>query len=70
MAQLILLGVSIGLIALGIKGFTAAGIPLTKTTSLKGTTGKIVGVLCIVFGVLFVPLYVLFIVGYGRLLGG
>ena len=39
MIQIAVLAVSIGLIVLGIKGFTASGIPLTKTTALKGTQG-------------------------------
>ncbi|MEX2174756.1 MAG: hypothetical protein WD872_10365 [Pirellulaceae bacterium] len=68
MIQIAVLAVSIGLIFLGV-GFTAGGIPLTKTTALKGTQGKIAGVVCIVAGVLFIPLFLLAFFGYGRLFG-
>ncbi len=61
MAQIALLLVSIGLIVLGIKGFTASGIPFTSTTTLKGTTGKIVGVACILGGVMLVPVFMLIV---------
>jgi hypothetical protein len=67
--QIAVLAVSIGLIILGIKGFTASGIPLTKTTALKGTQGKIVGVVCILGELLFIPLFLLAFVGYGQLFG-
>jgi hypothetical protein len=69
MIQIGILAVSIGLIILGIKGFTASSIPLTKTTALRGTQGKFVGVVCIVAGLLFIPLFLLAFVGYGRLFG-
>ena len=69
MIQIAVLAVSIGLIVLGIKGFTAGGIPLTKTTALRGTQGKIAGAICIVAGVLFIPLFLFAFFGYGRLFG-
>lgn len=56
MIQIAAIAVSIALIVLGIKGFTATGIPLSKTTTLKGTQGKIVGVICIAAGLLFIPI--------------
>jgi hypothetical protein len=59
MIQIALLAVSIALIVLGAKGFTASGIPLSKETTLKGTTGKIVGVICILAGVILVPIFML-----------
>lgn len=67
MIQIAVLVVSVGLIILGIKGFTASGIPLTKTTALKGTQGKIVGVICILAGVAFIPVFLLAFYGYGLL---
>jgi hypothetical protein len=67
MIQIAVVLVSIGLIILGVKGFTASGIPLTKGTALKGTQGKIVGVICIVTGLVFIPLFLLAFFGYGRL---
>ena len=69
MIQIAVLAVSIGLIVLGVKGFTASGIPLTKTSALKGTQGKIAGVVCIVAGVLFIPLFLFAFMGYGRMFG-
>ena len=59
MLQLALLAVSIGLIVLGIKGFTASGLAFSRTKTLTGGTAKIVGALCIVAGVSLVPLLVL-----------
>jgi hypothetical protein len=59
--------VSIGLIILGVNGFTASGIPLTKTTALKGTQGRIAGTICILAGVAFTPLFLLAFYGYGLL---
>ncbi|MBC7856210.1 MAG: hypothetical protein IAF94_22495 [Pirellulaceae bacterium] len=60
---------SIGLVVLGIKGFTASGIPLSKKTTLQGTSGKIVGAICIMAGVAFIPLFLLAFWGYGRVFG-
>jgi hypothetical protein len=40
--------------ALGAKALSEEGIPLDRTRSLKGTKGKICGVLCILFGLLLV----------------
>jgi hypothetical protein len=59
--------VSIGLVFLGVKGFTASGIPLTKMAALKGTQGKIVGSICILAGLAFTPLFLLAFYGYGLL---
>jgi hypothetical protein len=40
-----------GLIYIGMWGFTAKGIRITRTKRLAGASGKIVGTLCIVSGV-------------------
>ena len=69
MIQIGILLVSIGLVVLGIKGFTASGIPLSKRTTLKGTSGKVVGAICILAGVAFIPAFLLAFWGYGRLFG-
>ena len=69
MAQIGVLLVSIGLVVLGIKGFTASGIPFSKKTTLRGTAGKVVGTLCILAGVAFIPVFLLAFWGYGRLFG-
>ena len=59
MIQIAVVAVSVGLIVLGIKGFTSSGIPLTKNVSLNGTRGKIVGTLCILAGLAVVPVFLL-----------
>src|SRR5262245_45762661 len=61
MIQVALLIVAIALIILGIKGFSASGIPFSKTVTLSGTPGKIVGVICILAGVMLIPLFMLII---------
>ena len=51
-----MLGIILGAltIGLGAKAFTPAGLPLSKTKNLTGTTAKVVGVICILLGVLFI----------------
>jgi hypothetical protein len=50
-----MLGIILGVftILLGLKGFTPSGLPLTKTKSLTGGGAKILGVVCILLGALF-----------------
>lgn len=69
MIQIGVLLVSIGLIVLGIKGFTASGIPISKAVVLKGTSGKVAGVVCILAGLAFIPLVLLAFLLYGQLFG-
>lgn len=57
MIQIALGAVAVGLLYLGYKGFTDGGIPISKTIVLRGTSGKIAGVLCIVAGVIFIPAF-------------
>ncbi len=47
-----MLGLILGIaaIALGAKAFTPAGIPLTREKNLTGTTAKVVGTVCVLFG--------------------
>jgi len=59
MLQIALVAVSVGLIILGIKGFTASGLAFSKAVTLRGTTGKIVGSICIVAGIVLIPLFML-----------
>jgi uncharacterized membrane protein len=59
MLQILLLAVSVGLVVLGVKGFTASGIPFSKNVVLNGTSGKIVGAICIMAGLAFIPLFLL-----------
>lgn len=68
MLQIAVLAVAVGLVFLGIKGFTASGIPITKTFSLNGTRGKIVGVICVLAGLAFVPAFVVAFLVYGSLM--
>ena len=50
MLLILLLIAGIGAIVLGIKGFTPAGIPLTRTKNITGGTAKGVGVACFILG--------------------
>ena len=45
---------SLFVIGLGAKAFTPAGLPLSKTRNLTGTTAKVIGVICILLGILFI----------------
>ena len=59
--------VGIGILLLGIKGFSEDGIPLTYDRSLCGTPGRCVGIACLLVGspmVLFAVL--LMLVSAGR----
>jgi len=47
----LILGVFV--IILGAKAFTPSGIPLTKAKNLTGVTAKIIGVVCILLGLVF-----------------
>ena len=55
MIQLALVAVSIGLIILGFKGFTPSGLAFSKKTTLRGTSGMVVGVICILLGLALIP---------------
>lgn len=59
MIQIALLVLSILFLAIGIKGFTASGLKLSNSTTLKGRSGKVVGAICIAFGLAMVPLFVM-----------
>jgi hypothetical protein len=48
--SVVIAAVGVGLITLGIKGFTAEGIAFSKSRTLTGRTARIVGVVCIIFG--------------------
>jgi hypothetical protein len=61
MIQIALVAVSVGLIVLGIKGFTRSGLAFSETTTLTGASAKVVGALCILAGLGLIPL-VLFVV--------
>jgi len=69
MIQIAAVLVSIGLVILGIKGFTAKGIPVSKNKTLTGNSGQVVGTLCILAGVAFCPALLAFIWLYGMLFG-
>lgn len=69
MIQIAMVFVTIGLIVLGCKGFTSAGLQVSRQTVLRGKAGKTVGVICIVFGICFIPLVLLISHIYTRLLG-
>lgn len=49
----VLLGaLGIGAVALGLKGFTSEGLPLSKTKNICGLPARIIGGLSISFGIL------------------
>ena len=56
MLQIAAIVVSIALIILGVKGFTSSGIAFSRTKTLTGRTAKVVGTLCILGGLGFIPL--------------
>ena len=43
--------IGVGAIALGIKGFTATGLPFTQTKRITGAPAIVIGILCILFGI-------------------
>ncbi len=49
-----MLGLIFGPLALilRLKGFSEAGMPFTKTRRITGTTAKIIGLFCVLLGVL------------------
>ncbi len=47
--------VSAGLIIIGMTGFTASGLGLGQTRIVTGTSAKVVGTLCILAGLLVIP---------------
>jgi hypothetical protein len=59
MIQTALVGVAVGLIVLGIKGFTPSGLAFSRTKTLSGSSAKVVGTLCILAGLGLIPLVLL-----------
>lgn len=51
-------------IVIGGKGFTPSGLQFSKNTFLRGRSGKIVGALCIAFGIALIPLFVFSTLAY------
>jgi hypothetical protein len=60
MIQFAAVAVAVGLIILGITDFTSSGLGLRKNKTLTGRPAKVVGVLCIVGGLAFIPLLMLY----------
>ncbi len=48
------IAIGIGAIVLGAKGFKREGLPFTSTKRITGTPAKIVGVICILIGLVFI----------------
>jgi hypothetical protein len=65
MIQIALIALSLGLILLGIKGFTSSGLAFSKTKTITGTPAKIVGSLCILGGLGLIPLFFLIFWAFG-----
>ena len=51
-----MLGIILGVftILLGAKAFGPAGLPLSKSKNLTGPIAKVIGVICVLLGVLFI----------------
>lgn len=62
MLQIFALVASIGLIVLGCKGLFGDGLALSKNTTLKGSSAKVVGVCCILGGIGLIPAFFLLII--------
>ena len=50
LGYLLLYAVVLGFLVIGFKGFTATGLPLTRKKNLAGKAGKVVGAICVLFG--------------------
>ena len=50
-----IIGLTIGVAAilLGVKGFTREGIPFTAKTKITGTPAIVIGVVCVLIGLVF-----------------
>jgi len=51
-----MLGIILGIVTilLGTKAYSPQGLPLSPGRNLTGTTGKVVGVICILLGAMFI----------------
>jgi hypothetical protein len=58
----VLAAVGLGIMFMGAKGFSEDGIPLTYDRNLDGTTGRCVGVACLLLGSPFLLAAVLLLV--------
>lgn len=45
-----ILELSVLILALGVRGFTRTGIPLTSKRNIRGCRGKLLGTLCLLLG--------------------
>ncbi|HWA98608.1 MAG TPA: hypothetical protein VG713_08950 [Pirellulales bacterium] len=50
MLSISLIVASVGVIVLGLKGFTRNGIAITKSKKLVGSQGRVVGAICVIVG--------------------
>jgi hypothetical protein len=57
MIWIVLLVLSMLLFFIGIKGFTPSGLQFSKDSVLTGRDAKIVGVVCIAFGIGLIPMF-------------
>jgi uncharacterized membrane protein len=70
MIQIAAIAVSIGLIVIGVQGFTKKGLAFSKTTTLTGTSAKLVGVCCILGGIALLPAMYVGTMLYYKLISG
>ena len=50
------IAIGVGAIALGAKGFSQSGLPLTKEKNITGGAAKAIGVVCFLIGAAFIGL--------------
>jgi hypothetical protein len=48
------IAIGVGAIILGARGFMPEGLPFTNSKRITGTAAKIVGVICILIGLVFI----------------
>jgi hypothetical protein len=54
------IGIGAGFLFVGIKGFTAKGLPIVRGKNLAGSAGKIVGSICLLVGIAIILVTILF----------
>jgi len=54
LGALIGIGIGVGSVLLGLKGFSPEGLPFTEEKRIKGNPAKIIGAICFVLGILFI----------------
>lgn len=69
MIQIALVFAAVMFVVIGAKGFTEEGVRVSKSKVIRGRPGKILGSICIAFGIICIPLFILLFVLYMKVLG-